>query len=74
MTHDYDTSDARDRLLKAWESWDAAPGNEHRARALEDATRDYAGNMSLAFRQFIVKSRRDGATRIQTLDAWETDW
>jgi hypothetical protein len=71
---DYDTSNARARLLTAWANWDHAPGDAARVREFEDAMVDYAGNQSLACRRFIVERLRHGHTRAEAIDMWETDW
>lgn len=59
-------------LLKAWEAWDARPGAEHTARAMEDVCRIFArGEPVLVLRRYLGMSRRAGRSRSETIEDWE---
>lgn len=65
---------ARDRLLAAWELWDAEPSNEHRAGALVDAGNDFAGAVRNEMRHHLAAARRAGLSYAAAVDDWENQW
>jgi hypothetical protein len=64
---------AFNRLLLAWEVWDARPSNDAAAAAMVEACRDYAG-VCVEFRRHLQTVSRAGLNRTQAILSWDSQW
>lgn len=68
----------RETFIEVWRMWDNNSGSAAAARRFEDACKEYctssATTMSVSrFRDFLVASRKGGASREESLDYLESD-
>lgn len=69
------TDAALNRLITAWEAWDAKPGNEGAAAAMVAACRAYEGGAGcVEFRRHITAVYRATGDRREAIRTWDSQW